>query len=191
MHFYAVNSGVILFDDIPIQKISNKQLRTQVAVVNQESILFNDTVRNNIAFGMDNCSDEKLIEAAKIAHAHEFIQQLENGYDTNIGERGNKLSGGQKQRLSIARAVLRNPSILILDEATSALDNESEKLVQVALDDLMKNRTSIVIAHRLTTILHADLIVVLHKGKVIEMGTHEELLALQNHYFSLHSSLKN
>jgi ATP-binding cassette, subfamily B, bacterial MsbA len=190
LNFYTVDDGKILFDDIPIQSISNKDLRREIAVVNQESILFNDSIRNNIAFGLENCSDEKIIEAAKIAQAHDFIIQLENGYDTNIGERGNKLSGGQKQRISIARAVLRNPSILILDEATSALDNESEKLVQKALESLMKNRTSIVIAHRLSTIINADLIVVLHKGKIIELGTHEELLSLKKHYFSLHSNLK-
>jgi ATP-binding cassette, subfamily B, bacterial MsbA len=191
LNFYPINEGEILFDDIPLARISNKNLRQQVSVVNQESILFNDSVRNNIAFGMENCSEEKIIEAAKIAQAHDFIMQLENGYDTNIGERGNKLSGGQKQRISIARAVLRNPSILILDEATSALDNESEKLVQKALDELMKNRTSIVIAHRLSTIIHADLIVVLHHGKVLEMGSHKELITLGKHYAALHTTLKS
>jgi subfamily B ATP-binding cassette protein MsbA len=189
LNFYSINEGQLLFDNIPIQEISNRDLRKQIAVVNQESILFNDTIRNNIAFGLENCEEEKIIEAAKIAQAHDFIMLLEDGYETNIGERGNKLSGGQKQRISIARAVLRNPSILILDEATSALDNESEKLVQIALDGLMKNRTSIVIAHRLTTILHADIIVVLQKGKIIEIGTHEELINLGNHYANLHSSL--
>ncbi|MBI2257842.1 MAG: ABC transporter ATP-binding protein [Flavobacteriia bacterium] len=191
LHFYSVNEGKILFDDIPIEQIRTKDLRREIAVVHQESILFNDTIRNNICFGMENCSEQSVIEAAKIAHAHDFIVQLEEGYDTNIGERGNKLSGGQKQRISIARAVLRNPSILLLDEATSSLDNESEKIVQGALDELMKNRTSIVIAHRLSTIINADLIVVLHQGKVIEIGTHSELLELKKHYFSLYESWKN
>jgi subfamily B ATP-binding cassette protein MsbA len=146
-----------------------------LGIVTQESILFNDTIFNNIAFGKPNVSEEEVMQAAKIANAHDFIMQTENGYETKIGERGSKLSGGQRQRLSIARAVLKNPPILILDEATSALDSESEKLVQEALFNLMKNRTSIVIAHRLSTIQHADEIVVIQDGTIAERGTHEEL----------------
>jgi subfamily B ATP-binding cassette protein MsbA len=185
LNFYQVNSGEILFDGIDIKEIKNEDLRKQIGVVNQESILFNDTIKNNIAFGIENCSDEKIIEAARIAHAHDFILSLENQYDTNIGERGNKLSGGQKQRISIARAILHNPSILILDEATSALDTESEKIVQKALEELMINRTSIVIAHRLSTIRNADLILVLQKGQIVEKGTHEELIALKKVYYTM------
>jgi ATP-binding cassette, subfamily B, bacterial MsbA len=185
LNFYQVNSGEILFDNLNIKEIKNNDLRKQIGVVNQESILFNDTIKNNIAFGLENCPDEKITEAAKIAHAHDFILGLEEKYDTIIGERGNKLSGGQKQRISIARAILHNPSILILDEATSALDTESEKIVQKALEELMNNRTSIVIAHRLSTIRKADLILVLQKGQIVEKGTHEELLALKKVYFSM------
>jgi subfamily B ATP-binding cassette protein MsbA len=191
LNFYQVNSGDILFDGINIKEIKNQDLRKQIGVVNQESILFNDTIRNNIAFGFENCPEEKIIEAAKIAHAHDFILGLENGYDTIIGERGNKLSGGQKQRISIARAVLRNPSILILDEATSALDSESEKIVQEALEELMQNRTSLVIAHRLSTIRKADIILVLQKGEIIEMGSHDELMASKSHYFAMNSGLRS
>lgn len=191
LNFYQVNSGEILLDEINIKDIRNDDLRREIAVVNQESILFNDTVKNNIAFGIENCSDQKIIEAAKIAHAHEFILKLDAGYETIIGERGNKLSGGQKQRISIARAVLRNPSILILDEATSALDSESEKIVQEALEELMFNRTSLVIAHRLTTVRKADIIIVLQKGRIVEMGSHEELLNLKQLYFKLNSTYTN
>ncbi len=183
--FYDIQEGEILFDDVNIKDASITDLRSHIGMVTQESILFNDTVRNNIAFGLTTAKDEDIIEAAKIANAHDFIMSLENGYDTNIGERGNKLSGGQKQRVSIARAVLRNPSILILDEATSALDTESEKLVQDALEKLMQNRTSLVIAHRLSTIKNADLIVVLQKGKIVEQGTHNELIDKKGFYFSL------
>ena len=183
--FYDIQEGEILFDEVNIKDASITDLRSHIGMVTQESILFNDTVRNNIAFGLNTAREEDIIEAAKIANAHEFIMALENGYDTNIGERGNKLSGGQKQRVSIARAVLRNPSILILDEATSALDTESEKLVQDALEKLMQNRTSLVIAHRLSTIKNADLIVVLQKGKIVEQGTHTELIDKQGFYFSL------
>ena len=146
-----------------------------MGIVTQESILFNDTVFNNIAFGIEGTSLEQVIAAAKIANAHEFIEQLENGYETSIGERGSKLSGGQKQRLSIARAVLKNPPILILDEATSALDSESELLVQEALTKLMANRTTLVIAHRLSTIQHADEILVIEQGQIVQRGTHSEL----------------
>jgi len=183
--FYDIQEGEILFDEVNIKDASITDLRSHIGMVTQESILFNDTVRNNIAFGLTTAKEEEIIEAAKIANAHEFIMALENGYDTNIGERGNKLSGGQKQRVSIARAVLRNPSILILDEATSALDTESEKLVQDALEKLMQNRTSLVIAHRLSTVKNADLIVVLQKGEIVEQGTHNELIEKKGFYFSL------
>ena len=183
--FYDIQEGEILFDDVNLKEASLIDLRSHIGMVTQESILFNDTVRNNIAFGLTTAKDEDIIEAAKIANAHDFIMALDNGYDTNIGERGNKLSGGQKQRLSIARAVLRNPSILILDEATSALDTESEKLVQDALEKLMKNRTSLVIAHRLSTVRNADLIIVLQKGEIAEQGTHDELIAKKGIYYSL------
>jgi subfamily B ATP-binding cassette protein MsbA len=173
--FYDPTQGELLLDGKPLMDYELESLRMQIGVVTQESILFNDTIFNNIAFGMPNVNEEKVIQAAKIANAHDFIMQTESGYQTFIGERGSKLSGGQRQRLSIARAVLKNPPILILDEATSALDSESEKLVQEALFNLMKNRTSIVIAHRLSTIQHADEIVVIQEGKVAERGTHEQL----------------
>jgi subfamily B ATP-binding cassette protein MsbA len=153
-----------------------------MGIVTQESILFNDTIFNNIAFGVPNASEEAVIQAAKIANAHDFIIETENGYQTNIGDRGMKLSGGQRQRLSIARAVLKNPPILILDEATSALDSQSERLVQDALNHLMENRTSIVIAHRLSTIQQADEIIVVQEGEIIEKGTHEDLLANEGFY---------
>ncbi len=174
--FYDINKGEILIDGINIKDIGLKNLRGLMGIVTQESILFNDTIINNIALGTENFTKEQVIEAAKIANAHNFIIEMENGYETSIGDRGGKLSGGQRQRLSIARAVLKNPPILILDEATSALDTESEKLVQDALFKLMQNRTSIVIAHRLSTIQHADEILVIQKGKIVERGTHIELL---------------
>ena len=174
--FYDVNEGEILLDGVNIKEYSLTSLISQMGIVTQEAILFNDTVYNNITFGMDNVSREDVINAAKVANAHNFIIEMENGYDTNIGDRGTKLSGGQRQRLAIARAVLKNPPILILDEATSALDTESERLVQDALNNLMKNRTSIVIAHRLSTIQNADEIVVLQKGEIIERGKHNELI---------------
>lgn len=174
--FYDVTEGAILFDDIDIRDLKIDSLRSQMGMVSQESILFNDTIFNNIAFGIENVSQEEVEAAAKIANAHNFITATEQGYDTNIGDRGMKLSGGQKQRLNIARAVLRNPAILILDEATSALDTESEKLVQEAINNLMKNRTSLVIAHRLSTIQNADVILVLEAGRVIEQGSHTELI---------------
>ena len=185
--FYDIHKGNITFDDVNIKDASIFELRQQIGIVSQESILFNTTVRENIAFGKPDASEEEIIQAAKIANAHDFILELENGYDTNIGERGNKLSGGQKQRVSIARAVLKNPPILILDEATSALDTESEKLVQEALNNLMKDRTSLVIAHRLSTIQKADKIIVLSKGEIKEQGTHEELIALKGMYYNLSS----
>ena len=156
-----------------------------MGIVSQEAILFNDTIYNNIVFGLKNVSKVQVIEAAKIANAHDFILNTENGYQTNIGDRGNKLSGGQRQRITIARAVLKNPPILILDEATSALDSESEKLVQQSLTHLMQNRTSIVIAHRLSTIQHADEILVVDRGEIVERGTHDQLIAKKGVYFAL------
>ena len=180
--FYDVNEGSISIDGVDIRDIRVKELRGMMGNVNQEAILFNDSFYNNISFGVESATKEQVIEAAKIANAHEFIMASENGYDTNIGDRGCKLSGGQRQRLSIARAILKNPPILILDEATSALDTESERLVQEALDRLMKNRTTLVIAHRLSTICNADLICVMHEGQIVEKGTHEELLKLGGYY---------
>ena len=180
--FYDVNEGYISIDGVDIRDIRVKELRGMMGNVNQEAILFNDSFYNNITFGVESATKEQVIEAAKIANAHEFIMASENGYDTNIGDRGCKLSGGQRQRLSIARAILKNPPILILDEATSALDTESERLVQEALDRLMKNRTTLVIAHRLSTICNADLICVMHEGQIVEKGTHEELLKLGGYY---------
>ncbi|GMN04800.1 ABC transporter ATP-binding protein [Croceitalea sp. MTPC5] len=183
--FYDVNEGEILIDGTNIKDITKKSLRALMGLVTQDSILFNDSVKNNIALGKENATDEAIMEAAKIANAHDFIMELPSGYDTNIGDSGNKLSGGQKQRLSIARAVLKNPPIMILDEATSALDTESERLVQDALEKMMRNRTSIVIAHRLSTIQNADSIVVLHKGDIMEQGTHEELMKSAKGYKKL------
>lgn len=185
--FYDIEQGKITIDSIDIRELSFYDLRELMGNVNQDPILFNDTIYNNIAFGVENASQEKVEEAAKIANAHHFIMQAEKGYQTIIGDRGSKLSGGQRQRLSIARAVLKNPPILILDEATSALDTESEKLVQEALDNLMRNRTSIVIAHRLSTIKNADLICVFHEGEIVERGTHEELLRQNGIYTKLYN----
>lgn len=184
--FHDPVKGEVLIDGVNIKDVDVKSLRAQMGIVTQQSILFNDTVAGNIAFGKKEASREEIISAAKVANAHEFIEQLEGGYDFNIGDSGNKLSGGQKQRLSIARAVLQNPSVLILDEATSALDTESETLVQEALDNLMKNRTSLVIAHRLSTIRNADRIIVLKNGKIVESGSHDELLKLNKTYRKLH-----
>lgn len=183
--FYDVTDGAITIDGIDIRKIKLSDLNHLMGIVTQESILFNDTVFKNISFGNEEATEEQVIEAAKIANAHEFIAKLEEGYHTNIGDRGAKLSGGQRQRLSIARAVLKNPPILILDEATSALDTESERLVQEAIQNLMKNRTSVVIAHRLSTIQYADQIIVMQGGQIIERGTHTELLALNGMYRKL------
>ncbi|UPK70071.1 ABC transporter ATP-binding protein [Chitinophaga filiformis] len=183
--FYDVTAGSIRVDGQDIRDVKMHDLRALIGMVSQEAILFNDTVFNNIAFGQPDADREAVINAAKIANAHEFIVQLENGYDTSIGDRGMKLSGGQRQRLTIARAIFKNPPILILDEATSALDTESEKLVQDALDRLMENRTTIVIAHRLSTIQHADEIVVLDKGEVREQGTHDQLIANDGIYRKL------
>ena len=185
--FYDVVKGEITIDGINIKDTSTQNLRALMGNVNQDPILFNDTIFNNIAFGVESATQEEVERAAKIANAHDFIMQTEQGYQTNIGDRGGKLSGGQRQRLSIARAVLKNPPIMILDEATSALDTESEKLVQEALDNLMKNRTSIVVAHRLSTIRNADLICVFHEGEIVEQGRHEELLALNGIYTKLYN----
>ena len=180
--FYDVNKGQIRVDGIDIRDVKKKSLRALMGLVTQDAILFHDTVKNNIVFGLDHISDEQVVQAAKIANAHEFIMNLPNGYDTNIGDSGGKLSGGQKQRLSIARAVLKNPPIMILDEATSALDTESERLVQDALEQMMENRTSIVIAHRLSTVQKADTIVVMKDGRIIEQGTHKQLIAAKGIY---------
>ncbi|WP_431106959.1 ABC transporter ATP-binding protein [Winogradskyella poriferorum] len=183
--FYDVNKGSILVDGTNIKNLSKKSLRGLMGLVNQDSILFNDTVANNLKIGKENASEQEIMEALKIANAWEFVKDLPNGINTNIGDGGGKLSGGQKQRLSIARAVLKNPPIMILDEATSALDTQSERLVQDALENMMKNRTSIVIAHRLSTIQNADLIVVMQKGEIVEQGTHSELLAKNGAYNKL------
>lgn len=188
--FYDPAKGDILLDGISIADYEIESLRKQMGIVTQESILFNDTIFNNIAFGMENVKEEDVVKAAKVANAHEFIMQTENGYQTTIGERGSKLSGGQRQRLSIARAVLKNPPILILDEATSALDSESERLVQDALENLMKNRTSVVIAHRLSTIQHADEIIVIQNGQIVERGGHEELILQSGLYRKLNEIQK-
>ena len=183
--FYDPVEGEILFNETNIKNFTKTDLRAFMGNVNQEAILFNDTFFNNIAFGVENATKEEVMQAAKIANAHEFIIATENGYETTIGDRGSKLSGGQRQRISIARAVLKNPPILILDEATSALDTESEYMVQEALDNLMKNRTTLVVAHRLSTIKRADLICVLHEGRVVESGKHDELIKLDGYYKKL------
>lgn len=183
--YHDVHSGEILVDGVNIKELRISDLRALIGNVNQEAILFNDTFFNNIAFGVENATMEQVIEAAKIANAHDFIMETEQGYDTNIGDRGSKLSGGQRQRISIARAILKNPPILILDEATSALDTESERLVQEALERLMKTRTTIAIAHRLSTIRNADEICVLYEGEIVERGRHDELLAKDGYYKKL------
>lgn len=183
--YHDVTSGSITINGTNVKEFSIQGLRSIIGNVNQEAILFNDTFFNNIAFGVENATMEQVIEAAKIANAHDFIMESENGYETNIGDRGCRLSGGQRQRVSIARAILKNPPILILDEATSALDTESERLVQEALERLMKSRTTIAIAHRLSTIRHADEICVMHEGEIVERGTHEELLAKGGYYKKL------
>ena len=180
--FYDVNEGAILIDGVDVKDMQTASLRKLIGVVSQDSILFNDTIKNNLLIGKPDATDEELITAAKIANAYEFINDLPEGFDTNIGDAGSKLSGGQKQRLSIARAVLKNPPIMVLDEATSALDTESERLVQNALENMMKHRTSIVIAHRLSTIQNADLIVVMQKGRIVEQGTHSELIQKNGMY---------
>ena len=184
--YYDASEGAITLDGTDIRELRIKDLRSLIGNVNQEAILFNDTIFNNIAFGVENATMDQVIAAAKIANAHDFIMEKEEGYMTNIGDRGGKLSGGQRQRISIARAILKNPPILILDEATSALDTESEKIVQEALDRLTSTRTTVVIAHRLSTIRNADMICVMHEGKIVERGKHDELIALDGYYKKLH-----
>ncbi|MEA5109192.1 Lipid A export ATP-binding/permease protein MsbA [bioreactor metagenome] len=184
--FYDVTQGEILIDGVPIRDCIISDLRALMGIVSQETVLFNASVFDNIAFGLQGVTEVQVMEAARVANAHEFIMQMPGGYQTNIGDRGVKMSGGQRQRISIARAVLRNPPVMILDEATSALDTESERLVQEALTNLMQNRTSLVIAHRLSTVQHADEIIVLHKGEIAERGSHNELMALQGVYRRLH-----
>ena len=183
--FYDVASGKLTVDGVDVRDLRVHDLRSFMGNVNQEAILFNDTFYNNITFGVKDATMEQVIEAARIANAHDFIMETEDGYETNIGDRGCKLSGGQRQRISIARAILKNPPILILDEATSALDSESEQLVQQALDRLMRDRTTLVIAHRLSTIRNADMICVMHEGRIVERGTHDELLSLGGYYRKL------
>ena len=188
--YYDVQEGEVLIDGINVKDLGIHDLRQLIGNVNQEAILFNDSFRNNITFGVDNATQEQVEQAARIANAHDFIMQTEHGYDTNIGDRGGRLSGGQRQRVSIARAILKNPPILILDEATSALDTESERLVQDALERLMKTRTTVAIAHRLSTIKNADEICVMHEGEIVERGTHDELIKLGGYYKKLHDMQK-
>ena len=184
--YYDVQEGEVLIDGINVKDLGIHDLRQLIGNVNQEAILFNDSFYNNITFGVENATRQEVEQAAKIANAYEFITESEHGFDTNIGDRGGRLSGGQRQRVSIARAILKNPPILILDEATSALDTESERLVQEALERLMKTRTTIAVAHRLSTIKSADEICVLHEGRIVERGSHEQLLTTDGYYKKLH-----
>ena len=188
--YYDVQEGEILIDGINIRDLGIRDLRQLIGNVNQEAILFNDSFRNNIAFGVENATQEQIENAARIANAYDFITQSEQGFDTCVGDRGSRLSGGQRQRVSIARAILKNPPILILDEATSALDTESERLVQDALERLMKTRTTVAIAHRLSTIKSADEICVLHEGEIVERGTHDQLVAIDGYYKKLNDMQK-
>ncbi len=184
--YYDTVEGQVLIDGVDVRDLTIHSLRSLIGNVNQEAILFNDSFRNNITFGVSSATDEEIVSAARIANSHEFIMSTEHGYDTLVGDRGGRLSGGQRQRVSIARAILKNPPILILDEATSALDTESERLVQDALEHLMTSRTTVAIAHRLSTIRHADRIYVLHEGQIVEQGTHDELIRLDGYYKKLH-----
>lgn len=183
--FYDVNEGTITFDGVNIKNVTTKSLRQQMGIVAQDSILFNDSISNNISLGIENTNENSIIHAAKIANAHNYISEFPEGYNTNVGDGGSSLSGGQRQRVAIARAVMKNPPIMILDEATSALDTESEKVVQDALENMMENKTSLVIAHRLSTVKNADLIVVMKKGRIVEQGTHQELLSFDGTYTNL------
>ena len=187
--FYDTTQGEILIDGVPIRDCIISDVRALMGIVSQETVLFNASVFDNIAFGLQGVTEAQVMEAARVANAHEFIMQMPEGYQTNIGDRGVKMSGGQRQRISIARAVLRNPPIMILDEATSALDTESERLVQEALTNLMQNRTSLVIAHRLSTIRHADRILVMHQGRLVAQGRHEDLLRRDGYYRRLYQYL--
>jgi len=185
--FYEPTAGRILIDGVDIQSYTLRSLRSQIGMVSQDVVLFDDSIRNNIAFGREDTTDEDIVQAARLAYAHDFVERLPQGYQTVVGEKGVKLSGGERQRLAIARAILRDPPLLILDEATSALDTESERVVQLALANLMKNRTTVVIAHRLTTIQRADRIMVLARGSIVEVGTHDELLRRGGQYQRLHA----
>ncbi|MEC7850745.1 MAG: ATP-binding cassette domain-containing protein, partial [Bacteroidota bacterium] len=188
--FYTLKNGSIKIDGKDINKYKTDDIRKMIGIVTQESLLFHDTIRNNICFGSEECDNNNLIKAAEIANAYNFIEKLEEKYDTIIGERGLKLSGGQRQRICIARAIYKDPPILIFDEATSSLDSKSEKSVQTAIEKVMKDRTSIIIAHRLSTIKNVDKIIVIDKGKIVEMGSHEELLKKNNIYSNL-SKMQN
>jgi subfamily B ATP-binding cassette protein MsbA len=185
--FYEPTAGRILIDGVDIQSYTLRSLRSQIGMVSQDVVLFDDSIRNNIAFGREGATDEDIVQAARLAYAHDFVERFPEGYQTVVGEKGVKLSGGERQRLAIARAILRDPPLLILDEATSALDTESERVVQLALANLMKNRTTVVIAHRLSTIQQADRIMVLARGSIVEVGTHDELLRRGGQYQRLHA----